>query len=117
MFNTRQIIILSVLSAALLSANAIAQNAVIVNGKSIPKAQLDKLVQKSGQPDNPQVRDQAREMLVTRELILQEADKRGVTQKESVREQLEQARIGVLVAAVFEDYVEKEGVADRRRIQ
>ncbi len=112
MFNTRQIIILSVLSAALLSANAIAQNAVIVNGKSIPKAQLDKLVQKSGQPDNPQVRDQAREMLVTRELILQEADKRGVTQKESVRDQLEQARIGVLVAAVFEDYVEKEGVAE-----
>jgi peptidyl-prolyl cis-trans isomerase C len=51
-------------------------------------------------------------MLVTRELILQEADKRGVIQKESVRDQLEQSRMGVLVAAVFEDYVEKEGVAD-----
>jgi peptidyl-prolyl cis-trans isomerase C len=83
-----------------------------VNGKPIPKAQLDKLVQRSGQPENPQVRDQAREMLVTRELILQEANNRGVIQKESVRDQLEQARIGVLVAAVFEDYVEKEGVAE-----
>jgi peptidyl-prolyl cis-trans isomerase C len=51
-------------------------------------------------------------MLVTRELILQEADKRGVIQKESVRDQLEQSRMGVLVAAVFEDYVEKEGVAE-----
>ena len=112
MFNTRQIFTISVLSAALLSVNAFAQNAVIVNGKSIPKAQLDKLVQKSGQPDNPQVRDQAREMLVTRELILQEADKRGVIQKESVRDQLEQSRMGVLIAAVFEDYVEKEGVAE-----
>jgi peptidyl-prolyl cis-trans isomerase C len=98
--------------ASLLSTNAIAQNAVIVNGKSIPKSQLDKLVQKTGRPDSPQVRDQAREMLVTRELILQEADKRGVIQKESVRDQLEQARVGVLVAAVFEDYVEKEGVAE-----
>jgi peptidyl-prolyl cis-trans isomerase C len=45
-------------------------------------------------------------------LVLQEADKRGVIQKESVREQLEQSRVGVLVAAVFEDYVEREGVSD-----
>ncbi|QWE09517.1 peptidylprolyl isomerase [Polynucleobacter ibericus] len=112
MLNTRQIFTISILGAALLSTNGMAQNAVIVNGKSIPKAQLDKLVQRSGQPDNPQVRDQAREMLVTRELILQEADKRGVIQKAIVREQLEQAKVGVLVAAVFEDYVEKEGVAE-----
>jgi len=105
-------LILVGLTAALLSNLSIAQNAVIVNGKSIPKSQLDKLVQKSGQADNPQVRDQAREMLVTKELILQEADKRGVIQKESVRDQLEQSRVGILVAAVFEDYVEREGVTE-----
>ncbi|QWE19792.1 peptidylprolyl isomerase [Polynucleobacter sp. AP-Kolm-20A-A1] len=112
MLNKRQIFAISVLSASLMSSYSYAQNAVIVNGKSIPKAQLDKLVQKSGQPENPQVRDQAREMLVTRELILQEADKRGVIQNELVREQLEQARMSVLIAAVFEDYVAKEGVAE-----
>ena len=111
MFNTRQLLVFS-LAASMLSAPTFAQNAVIVNGKAIPKTQLDKLVQKSGQPDNPQVRDQAREMLVTKELILQEADKRGVIQKESVRDQLEQSRVGILVAAVFEDYVEKEGVTE-----
>jgi peptidyl-prolyl cis-trans isomerase C len=43
---------------------------------------------------------------------MKEADKRGVTQKESVREQLEQSRVGILVAAVFEDYVEKDGVTE-----
>lgn len=112
MFTVRHLISISLLSSSLLSGVIYAQNAAIVNGKAIPKAQLDKLVQKSKQADNPQVRDQAREMLVTRELILQEADKRGVIQKESVRDQLEQARMGVLIAAVFEDYVEKEGVAD-----
>jgi len=111
MLKTRLLISVGV-AAALISAPTFAQNAVIVNGKAIPKAQLDKLVQKSGQPDNPQVRDQAREMLVTKELILQEADKRGVIQKESVREQLEQSRVGILVAAVFEDYVEKEGATE-----
>ena len=112
MFNSRQIITISLLAASLLSSNVIAQNAVIVNGKPIPKAQLDKLVQKSGQGDNPQVRDQARERLITRELILQEANNRELLQKESVRDQLEQSRVGVLVAAVFEDYVEKEGITE-----
>jgi len=112
MLKTYQIFLATFLCGALLSTNSFAQNAVIVNGKSIPKAQLDKLVEKSGQADSPQVRDQAREMLVTRELILQEADKRGVIQKESVRDQLEQSRVGVLVAAVFEDFIEREGVTE-----
>ena len=111
MIKNRLILIVSVITA-LVSTFALAQNAAIVNGKPIPKVQLDKLVQKSGQPDNPQVRDQAREMLITKELILQEADKRGVIQKESVREQLEQSKVGILVAAVFEDYVEREGVTE-----
>jgi peptidyl-prolyl cis-trans isomerase C len=45
MLNTRQILTISALSAALLSSSVYAQNAAIVNGKAIPKAQLDKLVQ------------------------------------------------------------------------
>lgn len=73
MFKNRHLVTIG-LAVSLLSMHAAAQNAVIVNGKPIPKAQLDKLVQKFGQPDNPQVHDKAREMLVTRELILQEAD-------------------------------------------
>jgi peptidyl-prolyl cis-trans isomerase C len=112
MFTVRQFISITLLGSTLISGVIYAQNAAIVNGKAIPKAQLDKLVQQSKQGDSQQVRDQAREMLVTRELILQEADKRGVIQKESVRDQLEQSRMGVLIAAVFEDYVEKEGVAE-----
>ena len=112
MLNIRQILTFSAFSAALLSSTVYAQNAAIVNGKAIPKAQLDKLVQKSNQPDNAEVREQAREMLITRELILQEANNRGVMQKESVKDQLEQSKMGVLIAAVFEDYVEKEGISE-----
>jgi len=108
----RQILSIAILSSNLLVVCAHAQNAVIVNGTPIPKAKLDNLVKKSGQADNPQVRDQAREMLVTRELILQEADKRGLTQSESVREQVEQSKMGILVSAVFEDYIRKEGITE-----
>ncbi len=110
MITIRKLLTLAALSLTFLSSFAFAQNAAIVNGKPIPKAQLDKLIQKSNQPDTPQVRDQGREMLVTRELILQEANNRGITQKESVRDQLEQSKMGILIAAVFEDYVQREGV-------
>jgi peptidyl-prolyl cis-trans isomerase C len=110
MLNIRQLLALGTLSTCLFSSLAFAQNAAIVNGKPIPKAQLDKLIQKSNQPDTPQVRDQGREMLVTRELVLQEANNRGISQKESVRDQLEQAKMAVLIAAVYEDYVQREGV-------
>jgi peptidyl-prolyl cis-trans isomerase C len=112
MISIPKILSITALGATLLASPAFAQNAVIVNGKPIPKAQLDKLVQKTGQADNPQVRDQAREMLVTRELILQEADKRGLSQSDEVKEQIEQSRMGILVAAVFQDFVEKEGIAE-----
>ena len=112
MISIPKILSITALGATLIVGPVFAQNAVIVNGKPIPKAQLDKLVQKTGQADNPQVRDQAREMLVTRELILQEANNRGLSQSDAVKEQIEQSRMGILVAAVFQDYVEKEGVAE-----
>jgi peptidyl-prolyl cis-trans isomerase C len=112
MLNQYFIFIVSTLSTSLFLNTAFAQNAVIVNGKPIPKSQLDQLVEKSGQPNNPQVRDQAREMLVTRELIIQEANNRALTQKDAVRDQLEQARIGILVSAVFQDYIQREGIAE-----
>ena len=112
MISIPKILSITALGATLIAGPVFAQNAVIVNGKPIPKAQLDKLLQKTGQADNPQVRDQAREMLVTRELILQEANNRGLSQSDAVKEQIEQSRMGILVAAVFQDYVEKEGVAE-----
>lgn len=87
-----------------------AQNAAIVNGKPIPKAQLDRLIKNSGQSaTDPKIREQGRELLITRELIVQEADKRGVTQKEDIKDQLEQARMAVLITGLFEDYINNRG--------
>ena len=60
MFTVRQFISITLLGSTLISGVIYAQNAAIVNGKAIPKAQLDKLVQQSKQGDSQQVRDQAR---------------------------------------------------------
>ena len=94
------------------SLPAFAQNAAVVNGKAIPSAKVDKLIASTGQPDNPELRDRARSMLIDRELLLQEANKRGVTQRDDVQEQLEQAKLNVLAGAVFEDYVKTHGASD-----
>jgi peptidyl-prolyl cis-trans isomerase C len=62
--------------------------------------------------NNPELRDRARDMLITRELINQEAIKRGVINNDGIQEQLEQARLNILVGAVFEDYIQREGVSE-----
>jgi peptidyl-prolyl cis-trans isomerase C len=95
-----------------LSNPALAQNAAVVNGKAVPKAKLDKLIANSGQGTNPELRERARDMLITRELINQEAIKRGLLSNDNIQEQLEQARLNILVGAVFEDYIARDGVSD-----
>ena len=103
----------SVALTATLATPVLAQNAAVVNGKAIPKAKLDKMLASAGQvANNPELRDRARDMLITRELINQEAIKRGVINNDDIQEQLEQARLNILVGAVFEDYIQREGVTE-----
>ena len=103
----------SVALTATLTTPVLAQNAAVVNGKAIPKAKLDKMLASAGQvANNPELRDRARDMLITRELINQEAIKRGVINNDGIQEQLEQARLNILVGAVFEDYIQREGVTE-----
>ena len=103
----------SVALTATLATPVLAQNAAVVNGKAIPKAKLDKMLASAGQvANNPELRDRARDMLITRELINQEAIKRGVINNDGIQEQLEHARLNILVGAVFEDYIQREGVSE-----
>lgn len=111
MKKTSQIALSLALSAALI-APAFAQNAAVVNGKSIPKAKLDKMLESTGQANNPELRERARDMLITRELISQEAMNRGVIANPAIQDQLEEARLNILVGAVFDDYIKRDGVSD-----
>lgn len=92
--------------------SALAQNAAMVNGKPIPKSMLDQFVQRSGQPDSPELRDRIRTMLVDRELVLQAAEKQGLAKQAAIKEQIDQARTGVLAAAVFENYAKAHAPAE-----
>jgi len=106
-----QIALTVALSTALITP-VLAQNAAVVNGKSIPKAKLDKMLESTGQANNPELRERARDMLITRELINQEAMNRGVIGNPAIQDQLEEARLNILVGAVFDDYIKRDGVSD-----
>lgn len=93
------------------SAGAVAT----VNGKAIPKNRADALVNAQtaqGQPDSEELRKAIREELVRREIIVQEAQKKGFDKKSEVQGQMELARQGVLINAYLGDYVRNHPVTE-----
>lgn len=88
-----------------------AQNAAVVNGVPIPQARMDFVMKmQSGQQgfkDTEESRKQLKEALITREIIAQEAAKKGLDKSPEYQTQMDLARQQVLVNAFFEDYLKK----------
>ena len=81
-----------------------------VNGYPVRKAALDLLVQArvvQGQADTPALRQQLKQELINREVIMQAALKDGLDRLPQVALQLEMVRQGVLVAVYIRDYLNK----------
>lgn len=103
--------------SALLAASTavLAQNMATVNGKPIPKAReeawLDAM-KKQGQQDSPQLRERVKEMLIEREILLQEVQKRGLADKPDVKFQLEVQRQNALIQSLMRDEIAKHPITD-----
>ena len=112
----------TLIAAALLALAATAQAAppekaqpATVNGKAIPASRIDALVAAQvaqGQPDSPTLRTAVREELVRREIIAQEAAKKGFDKKPEVVQQLALTQQGVLIGAYLQDYVKTHPITD-----
>ncbi|RPI41126.1 MAG: peptidylprolyl isomerase [Betaproteobacteria bacterium] len=86
-----------------------------VNGKPIPQSRLDLLVRErvaQGQQDTPELRSFLKQELINREIIQQEAVRRGLDKNPEVVMQLDMVRQGVLVAAFLQDYLRKNQPTD-----
>jgi len=110
-------IILSALAAAILSIAlpAAAQNVAIVNGKPVPKARVDALAAqlvKAGRPVTPEMQGQLKDEVVTREVFMQEAQKRGLDGSDDFKAQMELARQTLLIRELFADYQKNNPVTD-----
>lgn len=94
---------------------AMAQNLAVVNGKPVPSSRADTMIKQltaQGQPDSPQLREMVKEELINREILMQEADKRGVTNSADVKNQVEIARQSIAIRALVQDFLKKNPVKD-----
>ena len=108
----------AIATAALLAALApavLAQNVAIVNGKAVPKARVDALMQqvsRSGRPMTPEIEKQIKDEVIAREIFIQEAQKQGLETSEDFKVQLELARQTLLIRELFTAYQKANPVAD-----
>ncbi|SHJ35009.1 peptidylprolyl isomerase [Paraburkholderia terricola] len=104
-----------VLLAACAAAPAFAQNIAVVNGTPIPKARADALIAQlvhQGQQDTPQLQMAVREELVNREILMQEALRRGLPNRSDIKAQIAVAQQTVVLRSLIEDFVKKNTPTD-----
>ena len=110
--------LLSAVAAATLSLSAsvaFAQNVAIVNGKAVPTARVEALANqltKSGRPVTDEVKAQIKDEVITREIFMQEAQKRGLAASKDFKEQMELARQTILIRELFADFQKTSPVTD-----
>jgi peptidyl-prolyl cis-trans isomerase C len=113
-FNFAQVVRGTIAGLTLTVATAtFAQNIAVVNGKAIPKAKADAFIEelvKQGQENTPQLQSLVRQELIDREILVQEAARRGLPGKADIKFQLDNARQQVLINALVQDQVAKSPV-------
>ncbi len=110
------------IAGAIVSAPALAAGkgeskaeGITVNGQTIPASTFNAILaeQKAhGAPDTEEVKTAIREALIRRELLVQEAKKKGLDKKGEVQLQIEQARQEILGRAAIMEYVKAHPVAE-----
>ena len=106
------------LAAPLVSA----QNIAVVNGKAVPKARVDAMIeqilkspQQPGQPPmtrSPELEQKVKDEIVLREIYIQEAERLGLQRSADYKTQMEFARQSILIRALFTDAEKKLGTTD-----
>jgi peptidyl-prolyl cis-trans isomerase C len=95
---------------------AMAQNVAVVNGKAIPQARLDALITQmtrgGQQPKTPEMESRAKEEVVMREILEQEAERRGIAGTEGYKQQLELARQSILINELIADQRKKSEISE-----
>lgn len=106
-------------SAALIGALALpfavmAQNVATVNGKPVPMARVDALIKTAarGQEATPEMKAQAKDQVVIREIFAQEAEKQGIANSAEYKTQLDLVRQTVLINTLFQNFIKAHPISD-----
>lgn len=107
--------LIMLLASITLSAPLYAQNIATVNGQAIAQKDYDQFIEllvSQGTPDTPELRAQVKEEMINRVVMVQQAEKIGITKEPVVQTELELARQGILVRALMADYLEQNPITE-----
>lgn len=96
----------ALLLAGFAAAPALAQDVAKVNGVGIPQSRMDMFVRDltaQGRPDSPELRASIKQELINRELLAQEAARRGLEKNPEIAAQIDIARQSVLARAIMQE--------------
>ena len=106
-------------AGAIISAPALAAEKgkafATVNGQPISQTVYNAFVaeQKAqGAPDSPELQNAVKEELVRREILAQEAKKKGMDKNPNIQGQIELAKQAVLIRAYLSDYVKANPISE-----
>ncbi|MDE2594620.1 MAG: peptidylprolyl isomerase [Burkholderiales bacterium] len=108
-------------SLSLAAPLVLAQNVALVNGKGVPKARVDAMVdqilkqskgQGQAQEKTPDLVQKVKDEVVLREIFVQEAEKRGLQTAADYKTQMEFARQSILIRSLFADFEKKNGTTE-----
>ncbi len=106
-------------AGAIVSAPALAAEKgkaiATVNGQPISQTVFNAFTaeqQAQGTPDSPELKDAIKEELVRREILAQEAKKKGLDKNPNIQGQIELAKQAVLIRAFLSDYVKAHPISE-----
>ena len=104
----------ALIGTLVLPVAVMAQNLTTVNGKPVPLARVDALIKTAthGQEAPPEVKAQAKDQVVMREIFAQEAEKQGIPGTPEYKTQLELVRQTVLINTLFQNFIKAHPVSD-----
>jgi len=105
----------ALLATLVLPCAVMAQNLTSVNGKPVPQARVDALLKtatQAGREVPPEVKAQARDQVVMREIFAQEAEKQGIAGTAEYKMQLELVRQTVLINTLFQNFIKAHPISD-----
>jgi peptidyl-prolyl cis-trans isomerase C len=112
--HTHTLKVIAAAVCAVLAGAALAQS-VKVNGREIPASRIEAVVKNQvaqGRPDTPDLRNSVKEELINREIVAQEAVKKGLDKQSEVAAQIDFTRQEILFNAYLRDYLRANPVTD-----
>jgi peptidyl-prolyl cis-trans isomerase C len=107
------------IAGAIISAPALAADKAkafaTVNGQAIPQSVYNAFLAEQmaqGAPDSPELQAAVKEELVRREILAQEAKKKGLDKNPNLQGQIELAKQAVLIRAFLSDYVKANPISE-----